>query len=381
MFNLKVEGTSVAAGPSITVAVTNGPGNSKDWLALYVTGTADSAYLDWFFLNGTKSAPASGLTAASVPFVIPMLPGDYEVRFFSNNTFQRLGTSPTVTVSPAEATVTVNSSSVAITVTAGANGSSTRVTSATIRAHTRIGTPMAVGFYRDPLTRRGLFSFIRKIVGFVRYARALPHLLMFKISPARSLIESDMERYIQEYRHAELANRPKWQRFLRITSHYPEFRTVIYIRVEDQQHWPSRVILEIAKLFYPRWRGLWIVCPEIGPGLFIQHGFSTMIRAKSIGANCWINQHVTIGYSTADKGPPVIGNNVRIWAGAQVLGNITIGDNCVIGANSFVHKNVPPNCTVVGVPAYIISRDGKIVRPRGGRRKISSAADVQQGSI
>jgi serine O-acetyltransferase len=374
MFNWQVEGTSVGAGPSVTVAVTNGPGNPKDWLALYVTDTADSAHLDWFFLNGTKSAPASGLTTASVTFAMPMLPGNYEVRFFSNNTFRRLGTSPTVTVAPPATTVTVNSSSVAITVTAGANDSSTRVKNATLRVRTRAGTPMAAGSYRDRITGRAPFSIIKKLVDYVRNALALPHLLMFQISPARSLVESDVERYIQEYRYAELADRPKWQRFLRITHLHPDFRTVLYLRVEAQQHWPSYVILKIAKLFYPGSRGLWIICPEIGPGLFIEHGFCTMVSAKSIGANCWINQQVTIGHLTADEGPPVIGNNVRIAAGAQLLGNITIGDNCVIGPNSFVHKSVPPNCTVVGVPAYIIRRNGKMVRPRGGRRKISSAA-------
>jgi len=80
------------------VGVTSGPGNPKDWLALYPTGAADSAYLDWFFLNGTKSAPAVGLTTATVPFTLPNTPGTYEVRFFINNTYQRPGTTPTVTV-------------------------------------------------------------------------------------------------------------------------------------------------------------------------------------------------------------------------------------------------------------------------------------------
>ena len=76
----------------------NGPGNPKDWLALYPTGAADGAYLAWFFLNGTKSAPAVGVTTATVTFTLPTTPRAYEVRFFSNNTYQRLGTTPTVTV-------------------------------------------------------------------------------------------------------------------------------------------------------------------------------------------------------------------------------------------------------------------------------------------
>src|SRR5438876_2975783 len=97
-----VNGSSVAItvvpGATVSVGVTSGPGNPKDWLALYPTGAADSAYLDWFFLNGTKSAPAAGLTTATVPFTLPKMPGTYEVRFFANDTFQRLGTAPAVTV-------------------------------------------------------------------------------------------------------------------------------------------------------------------------------------------------------------------------------------------------------------------------------------------
>jgi serine O-acetyltransferase len=58
----------------------------------------------------------------------------------------------------------------------------------------------------------------------------------------------------------------------------------------------------------------------------------------------------------------VIGDNVRIGAGAKVLGGITLGDNVSVGANAVVVKDVPPNCVVVGVPAYIVKRDGKRVR-------------------
>jgi len=86
-----------------------------------------------------------------------------------------------------------------------------------------------------------------------------------------------------------------------------------------------------------------------------------VIIMADIGENCWINQQVTIGYK--DKtGRPNIGNNVRITAGAKVFGNIDIGDNVVIGANAVVTKNVPPNCVVVGIPAYIIKKDGERVR-------------------
>ena len=119
--------------------------------------------------------------------------------------------------------------------------------------------------------------------------------------------------------------------------------------------------MEIASLFFAPMSTLYIFAPNIGEGLFIQHGFSTIIAANSIGKNCWINQQVTIGFS-GDGKSPVIGDNVQITAGAKVFGDITIGDNSLIGANAVVFKDVPKNCTVVGVPGYIVKRDGKKVK-------------------
>lgn len=102
-------------------------------------------------------------------------------------------------------------------------------------------------------------------------------------------------------------------------------------------------------LWYRPMDTLFIETPQIGGGLFIQHGFATMIAAKSIGENCWINQQVTIGYT--GKGCPVIGNNVMITCGAKVLGDITVNDNAIIGANAVVVKDVEPGAVMGGVPA------------------------------
>lgn len=82
---------------------------------------------------------------------------------------------------------------------------------------------------------------------------------------------------------------------------------------------------------------LFIRCNKIWKGLFIQHGYSTGISAKSIGEYCWINQQVVIGYSNKTEAP-IIGNNVKILAGAIVIGGISIGDNAVIGAGTTVVK-------------------------------------------
>lgn len=75
-----------------------------------------------------------------------------------------------------------------------------------------------------------------------------------------------------------------------------------------------------------------------------------------IGNNVRIDQHVTIGIRWDEQTAPVIGDNVRIGAGAKVLGRIRIGNNARIGANAVVLIDVPDGATAVGVPARIIQR-------------------------
>jgi len=101
---------------------------------------------------------------------------------------------------------------------------------------------------------------------------------------------------------------------------------------------------------------------RIGKRFFIDHGMGTVIGETTIiGDDVLLYQGVTLGGTGLEKGKrhPTIGNNVVIGTGAQVLGNITIGDNSYIGANAVVVKDVPPNSTVVGVPGRITKQDGK----------------------
>ena len=67
-------------------------------------------------------------------------------------------------------------------------------------------------------------------------------------------------------------------------------------------------------------------------------------------------QGVTLGGTGKEQGKrhPTLGDNVMVSAGAKILGSFKIGDNCKIGAGSVVLKEVPPNCTVVGVPGRIV---------------------------
>src|SRR5438094_508637 len=89
---------TLAAGTAVNVGVQNCPGHPNDWVGLFPSTTPFRSFLNWFYLNGSKTPPGSGLTTATTPFGMPGTPVTYEFRFFSNNGYTRLAVSPTVTV-------------------------------------------------------------------------------------------------------------------------------------------------------------------------------------------------------------------------------------------------------------------------------------------
>ncbi|HXR15704.1 MAG TPA: serine O-acetyltransferase [Terriglobales bacterium] len=103
---------------------------------------------------------------------------------------------------------------------------------------------------------------------------------------------------------------------------------------------------------------------SIGHRLFIDHGLGVVIGETAIvGDDVTLYQGVTLGGTGKEHGKrhPTIEDNVVIGGGAKVLGNITVGRNCRIGAGSVVLRNVPEHSTVVGVPGHIIFRNGERV--------------------
>ena len=102
----------------------------------------------------------------------------------------------------------------------------------------------------------------------------------------------------------------------------------------------------------------------IGRRLVIDHGTGIVIgETAEIGDDVLIYQGVTLGGTGKDIGKrhPTIGNNVMISAGAKVLGPFKIGDNSRVAAGAVVLEEVPPNSTVVGVPARVVRQNGKKV--------------------
>ena len=175
------------------------------------------------------------------------------------------------------------------------------------------------------------------------------------------------------YQRRDPAARSKLEIFLL----YPGVHAVLWHRVA---HW-----LYVRRHFFlARWvsqharkkTGI-----EIHPGatigrrLVIDHGMGIVIgETCEIGDDCLLYQGVTLGSTGKDQGKrhPTLGDNVMVGSGARVLGPFKVGDNARIAAGAVVLREVPPNCTAVGVPARIARLNG---------RPVSYADDVDQISV
>ncbi len=179
----------------------------------------------------------------------------------------------------------------------------------------------------------------------------LPLLSLYLITPSKGPIQGDVARWSALLK----LSGPFSYRLAQLLAIKP-FRTLFYHRIKCGGLL-GNVAVRLASIVFRPLSTLILYTREIGPGLIIQHGLCTIIAARRIGAGCWISQQVTIGY-TNDTDCPILGDNVRVGCGAKILGRVTVGNNVKVGANAVVVKDVPDNCTVVGVPAQIVRRDG-----------------------
>jgi len=147
---------------------------------------------------------------------------------------------------------------------------------------------------------------------------------------------------------------------------YPGFHAVTWYRIAHRLYqWRvpglPRLISEITRFFtgadiHP--------AAEIGRGFFIDHAMGVVVGETSIiGNEVTLFQGVTLGGTGKERGKrhPTLGDRVVVGAGAKVLGNIVLGDDVYVGANAVVLRDVPGNCTVVGIPGRIVRREGRRV--------------------
>ena len=148
---------------------------------------------------------------------------------------------------------------------------------------------------------------------------------------------------------------------LELLTNYPGVWSIFWYRIAHRLYnWglklPARILMGINQIF----TGIDIhPAAKIGRRVFIDHGIGVVIgETAEIGNDVLIYQQVTLGGVSLSHGKrhPTIKDGAVIGAGAKVLGNITIGKNSKIGANSVVVKDVPDECTAVGIPARVVSK-------------------------
>jgi len=149
-------------------------------------------------------------------------------------------------------------------------------------------------------------------------------------------------------------------RFYRIFN--PRFFPVFLIRLAFfLQASRLRILAKLISLFNLVFFGMEVpVGLKIGPGLVIPHTNGIVLGASEIGRNVTIFHQVTLGALMADfhndlNKRPKVGDGVIIYCGAKVFGPITLGENCVVGANAVVLKDVLADTVVTGIPAKLAS--------------------------
>lgn len=155
---------------------------------------------------------------------------------------------------------------------------------------------------------------------------------------------------------------------INVILNYPGVHAVFFFRIN---HFLWNIHLKILARFLSQ-IARFFTGIEIHPGatigkrFFIDHGMGVVIGETTIiGDDCILYQGVTLGgVGTGEhkvKRHPTLQNNVMIFAGAKIIGDVTVGENSIVGASSVVLKDVPPNCTVIGIPGRIVKENGQRV--------------------
>lgn len=193
---------------------------------------------------------------------------------------------------------------------------------------------------------------VKYILALLKYLFFIPHFLLYKFHPNNKIIHTEFKCWVEKVLY--LDNYSDFI-FFKLISSTPEYRNVFYLRLGSMGTL-LKIIIPGCKTFTN-----FNTSNTIGLGLILHHPICTRISCKGIGENCQIWQMVIIGKSKPVQGlelTPLLKNNVKVSAGAIILGDIVIGNNVTIGAGAVVSKSIPDNCVVIGNPAFIIKRNG-----------------------
>ena len=192
-------------------------------------------------------------------------------------------------------------------------------------------------------------SIEKRLFAIINYPRTFPVYLCALFSKQKHLIKADISRWNE----VDQINFGFFESLNWYLTYKKEFRNLIQHRFKNpSRSFVSLLHFTIARILWNPLNTLYIYTKDIGGGLYIQHGFSTIISAKKIGENCRIYQQVTLGYK--QDLCPVLEDNVSVTCGAKVLGGITMHSNSLAAAGSVVVKDVPEKAIVGGIPAKII---------------------------
>ena len=165
--------------------------------------------------------------------------------------------------------------------------------------------------------------------------RMLPHIALYLMH--KRTIDADLVKYGEKKRGV--------LNFIKVCTRQKVFRNLFYYRLGEYKS-------VFIKWLLPPEYSLNIWCPRIGEGCHFEHNYSTYLNAESIGDNFYCLHLVTIG--NGSKGRPTIGDNVKVFTGATIYGDIRIGNNVTIGAGAIVDIDIPDNRIVKAGQSVVI---------------------------